>query len=73
MLWFDHFHEAGAQTAQVKVKNNHGQHFQAIRPDSKRMPPRPFFPVEAGKLIPKAEGKIRAASERAASREFGSK
>lgn len=37
------------------------------------IPARPFFPVEAGKLTPTAEEKIKAAGERAAARQFGNK
>ena len=37
------------------------------------IPARPFFPVESGRLTPKAEEKIRAAGQRAASRQFGPK
>jgi phage gpG-like protein len=37
------------------------------------IPARPFFPIESGKLTPKAEEKIRSSGERAAARQFGQK
>jgi phage gpG-like protein len=37
------------------------------------IPARPFFPVEDGKLTPKAEEKIKASGERACQRQFGEK
>lgn len=38
--------------------------------ESSGIPARPYFPVENGRLTPKAEEKIRAAGERAMTREI---
>ena len=72
----DKDHQAGVQTGNVKTKYVNplfAGSWQAVLSGSKGMPPRPFFPVEAGKLTSKAEEKIRVAGERAAERQFGKK
>ena len=69
----DEGHDAGKEIGLATVKNGLGSHTQSVRSGSKGMPPRPFFPVEAGKLTPAAEEKIQAAGQRAAARQFGEK
>lgn len=56
-----------AKAAAAKEKST-GAQVSAV---TRNIPARPFFPVENGKLTPKAEEKLKAAGERALKRQLG--
>ena len=61
-------HVAGTKVGTVKTKYANSRYkvsWQDVLEGGHGIPPRPYFPVENGKLTPKAEEKIRAAGERA--------
>jgi phage gpG-like protein len=66
-------HVLGKKVGTVKTKYANTRYFGSyndVLEGGSGIPPRPFFPVENGKLTEKAEEKIRAAGERALARQM---
>lgn len=66
-------HELGKKVGTVKIKyasRRYAGSYSDVLSGGHGTPPRPYFPVENGRLTPQAEEKIKAAGERAMRRQI---